>query len=107
MTPMFRRSLLLTAVALSLAGTAHAQAPRTDQRETNQERRIQQGAASGQLNQAEQNRLNRGQAGIDRAQTRAGADGTVTARERRRLEARQDVQSARIARQRHDRQGNR
>ena len=99
---MLRHSLLLAAVALALAGTAHAQTQRSDQREVMQERRIQQGASSGQLNQAAQNRLNRGQERVDRAQTRAAADGTVTRQERRRVEARQDVQNARIVRQRND-----
>ncbi|MDX2104345.1 MAG: hypothetical protein EAZ99_10275 [Alphaproteobacteria bacterium] len=91
-------------VAVCLAATpAVAQTSRTDTRETNQERRIQQGTSSGQLTVQEQNRLNNGQARVDAAQGRAAADGTVTARERRRLETLQDRQSARIARQRHDR----
>jgi hypothetical protein len=81
-----------------------ASTPRIDQRQANQERRIDQGVASGQLTRREARRLEHQQAAINRAEDRAKADGKVTAQERARLHHRQDHASANIARQKHDAQ---
>lgn len=96
----------LAAIAIALPTLAFAQAntPGIDQRQANQERRIDQGVASGSLTQREANRLERGQQRIDNMENRAKADGVVTGRERARLHQAQDTQSARIYRQKHDRQ---
>jgi hypothetical protein len=59
---------------------------------------------SGALTPWETRRLERGQRHVERLETRAQADGTVTKREKARLEHAQDVQSKRIYRQKHDRQ---
>ena len=53
---------------------------------------------------AEAARMEAGQARVQGMENRAQADGTVTGRERARIEHAQDVQSARIHRQKHDRQ---
>lgn len=99
---------LITATTLALAVSAAfaqtASTPRIDERQGNQESRIQQGVASGELNKREAARLERGQAHVQRMENRATADGVVTGRERARVEHAQDVQSGRIARQKHDRQ---
>jgi hypothetical protein len=98
---------ILATVALPvLAQTARdpAATPRVDQRQINQEQRIDQGVASGALTGREAARLDRGQERVERIEDRAKADGTVTARERVRLEAAQDQQSRKIYRQKHDRQ---
>lgn len=92
-------SLVLPALAFAQANT-----PGVDQRQANQERRIDQGVASGSLTQREANRLERGQERVDRMENRAKSDGVVTARERARLHQAQDTQSRRIATQKHDRQ---
>jgi hypothetical protein len=92
-------SLVLPALAFAQANT-----PGVDQRQANQERRIDQGVASGSLTQREANRLERGQERVDRMENRAKSDGVVTARERARLHQAQDVQSRRIYTQKHDRQ---
>ena len=86
------------------AAAASTSTPRIDQRQANQERRIDQGVASGQLTRRETRRLERQQGAVNRAENRARADGTVTAQERARLEHMQDHTSANIARQRHDAQ---
>ncbi len=78
--------------------------PRIDQRQTNQERRIDQGVKSGQLNQKEAARLEKGQARVQKMETKAVADGKVTAKERRMIEHAQDKQSRKIAREKHDKQ---
>ncbi|MDP2880996.1 MAG: hypothetical protein Q8N89_05390 [Azonexus sp.] len=92
-------SLVLPALAFAQANT-----PRVDQRQANQEQRIDQGVASGSLTQREANRLDRGQQHVDNMEARAKADGVVTRGERARLHHAQDRQSARIYRQKHDRQ---
>ncbi len=98
--------LALSILLATLASQAFAQvaSPRIDQRQQNQERRIDQGAASGSLTQREANRLERGQQRVDRMEARAEADGVLTRRERARVHHAQDVQSRRIAMQKHDRQ---
>lgn len=78
--------------------------PRIDQREANQERRIEQGEKSGQLTAREANRLEKEQGRIERAEDRAKADGKVTAKERAHLNNMQDRASRDIAREKHDRQ---
>lgn len=78
--------------------------PRIDQRQSNQERRIDQGVQSGQLNQKEAARLDKGQARVQKMEDKAVADGKVTAKERRKIERAQDKQSRKIAREKHDRQ---
>lgn len=78
--------------------------PRVDQRQENQQRRIDQGAQSGQLTPKEAARLDKGQDRVQKMEDKAVADGKVTKKERRRLEQAQDNQSRRIAKQRHDKQ---
>ncbi len=97
------------AVLLATAGSAafaQAATPGVDQRQLNQERRIEQGERTGALTTREANRLEAGQARVERMEERAKSDGTVTRGERARLHQAQGVQSARIARQKHDRQHN-
>lgn len=84
---------------------AESETPVMDQRQINQEQRIDQGAASGQLNRRETNRLERQQNRIDRMENRAKADGVVTDRERARIGAAQKRASRDIAREKHDGQG--
>ena len=104
------RILALLAAAMTAAGLAFSAAaqttstPRVDQRQANQERRIEQGERSGQLNQKEAARLEKGQARVDRMEQKAAADGKVTKKERARLEHAQDKQSRRIYREKHDKQ---
>ncbi len=104
---MKTRLLAVGGMMVLIAGNAYAQAetPGIDQRQANQERRIDQGIASGQLTPREAGRLDRQQDRIDRMENKAKADGVVTAKERARLHAAQDRASRNIARQKHDRQG--
>ena len=78
--------------------------PRVDQREANQQARIAQGAASGQLTPKETNRLEKEQAVVNKAEANAKADGTVTKHERKRLHRLQDRASKDIHHQKHDAQ---
>ncbi len=101
--------LAVGVLMFGMSGMAFAQAetPVIDQRQMNQERRIDQGIASGQLNEREANRLDRQQNRIDRMENRAKADGVVTDKERARIGAAQNRASRHIAREKHDAQGNR
>lgn len=95
------------ALAVAFAGAAFAQTastPRIDQRQENQQQRIDQGVKSGELNQKEAARLQKGQARVQRMEDKATADGKVTAKERRKIERAQDKQSKKIYREKHDKQ---
>ncbi len=90
------------AVALITAGSAGAGVIRD--RQENQEQRIENGVASGQLTGREAARLERQDARIDRRAERARADGVVTPGEGARLTRQQNRASRHIYRQKHDRQ---
>lgn len=101
-----KRILICTLLA-TLPAYAFAQGtttPRVDKREANQQKRIDQGVASGQLTPRETARLEKGQAHVQHMEDKAKADGKVTAKERERIHHAQDVESHRIARQKHDAQ---
>jgi hypothetical protein len=99
-------AMVAASVSLSFAVQVSAQTntPYVDQRQANQESRIQQGVASGALNEREATRLEVGQAKVDAAEARMKADGKVTKTERARLHHKENKQSARIYRQKHDAQ---
>lgn len=92
-----------------MGGTAHSQAetPGIDQRQANQEKRVDRGIASGQLNEREAARLNKQQDHIDNMENKAKADGVVSKKERQRIYNAQDRASGNIYREKRDRQGTR
>jgi hypothetical protein len=88
-----------------LAASAHAQStPVVDQRQQNQQRRINQGVASGEVTRVEAAKLRSEQRQIRRAERRAKADGKVTKKERANLQRDQNQASRKIRRQKHDAQ---
>ena len=93
---------LLAAFALPVA--AQTATPRVDARQANQETRIQQGVASGQLTAKEAAKLEAGQAKVQAKEDKAKADGKVTPKERAKLAKAQDKQSKKIYKQKHDAQ---
>ncbi len=106
---------LLAGLAVAATGAAFAQTatpvpkdslatPKIDQRDANQDKRVAQGVASGQLTQREVRRLNRGETRIDKAEDHAQADGKVTAKKRKHIAHLQRAESRDIAHQKHDRQ---
>jgi len=106
---MKRMLLAVSAMTLLMSGMAYAEAetPRIDQRQANQEKRIDKGIASGQLNEKEAARLNKQQGHIDNMENKAKVDGTVTKKERVKIKHAQDHASRHIAREKHDAQGKR
>jgi len=106
---MKRILIAVSGMTLLMNGFVYAQAetPVIDQRQINQEHRIDQGIANGQLNRREARRLDRQQDRIDRMENRANSDDVVTGKERARIGAAQNRASRHIAREKHDRQGTR
>ncbi len=100
----FRLTMAALAGALICGAAQAAETPVLDQRQENQAQRIEQGVTSGQLNQREAARLERAGERLEANEAKAKADGKVTARERHRLQREADANSARIYRQKHDRQ---
>jgi hypothetical protein len=110
---MLNIKISLVSIALALAsfgGAVSASAqpaipstPVVDQRQANQQARISQGAASGQLTPRETQRLEKQQARISRAEARTKADGVVTPRERRQLQHKQNHASRHIKHLKHNR----
>jgi hypothetical protein len=78
--------------------------PRIDQRQANQEKRIDQGVSSGALTAKEAARLDKRETKIESDKLAAKSDGKVTKAERRKLKHEENRASAAIRRQKHDRQ---
>jgi hypothetical protein len=95
-------ALAALAAAIALPVAAQTGTPRVDQREANQQARIQRGVQSGQLTPREAASLERGQAKVEAKEDKAKADGKVTAKERAKLAKAQNKQSRRIARKKHN-----
>jgi len=88
----------------AFAAAAGTETPRIDQRQANQEQRIDKGIASGELTKREARRMDRQQNRIDKAENQAKADGVVSAKERKVLTKAQNRSSRHIHRQKHDAQ---
>jgi hypothetical protein len=103
---MHKFTTLASGVALAIASSgafaAGTATPRVDQREANQQARIDAGVASGPLTARETNRLDKQQARIASVEAKDKADGTVTAKERRQLHRMQNHASKNIYVQKHD-----
>jgi hypothetical protein len=104
----FNKTLAALAFAVPLAAFAQTapapSTPRVDQRQVNQEQRIQQGVQSGSLTQKEAGKLEKGQDHVQKVEDKAKADGKVTPKERERLQQAQNNQSKKIDHQKHDKQ---
>jgi len=74
------------------------------QRNINQEKRIQQGMASGQLTNREAGKLQAGQAHVDHVEAHAARNGHVGEAEQAHVQHAENVQSHHIYRQKHDAQ---
>ena len=89
-------------VGISSISFAQEKAKRTQTRQERQDRRLDKGVATGQVNAAEQARIEsqiaQNQATIDAAK----ADGKVTKQERAQIDQQQDETSRHIAAQKHD-----
>ncbi len=93
--------VILASSTLAFSGAAYAES-RIHERQKSQIDRIEAGAGSGELTGSEMERLGREQLRIDNFETKARADGDLTARERLKIEAGQDAASADIHRLKHN-----
>lgn len=97
------KTLAVTGITIFTASTL-AGTPNIDKRENHQKKRIAQGVKSGELTARETKRLAKGQKQLHRMEKRAKADGVVTKIERARLQHKANKESAKIYRNKHDRQ---
>ncbi len=108
---------LIAAVTLVVGAAAFAQTtapasvakdptatPTLDKREANQQKRIDQGVASGQLTAKETNRLDKREAKLAADEAAAKSDGKVTPAERRKLQREANRDSKAIYKQKHNKQ---
>jgi tellurite resistance protein len=95
---------LMAVSGLAVAQSGTPSTPRIDQRQANQQQRIDQGVKTGALTPKEAARLEKGQQRVQRMENTAMADGKMTPKERRRIEHAQNQQSKKIYREKHDRQ---
>ncbi len=72
-------------------------------REENQQDRVAQGVKSGQLTAGETARLEKGEAKIENNRQKALADGTMTRKEKRKLNHEENKESKKIYRAKHNR----
>jgi len=93
---------LAAAMTAGIACAAPTDDPGIQQREQNQQQRIQQGIGSGQLTPREAGRLEAGQARIEQRESRMKADGVLTRSERRKLTREQNRASRAIYRKKHN-----
>lgn len=105
------RNLVLIAAAFaaatlvsqdSLADRGHGGRGAHHRREHRQDNRIREGVKDGDLTRHEARKLRHEQRKLDRMETRAAADGAVTAKEAARIERARDRASAHIYKQKHD-----
>ena len=100
---MLKPTLLLGALVLSGAAFGDsADTPRIDQRQQNQETRIDQGVQSGALTPRETRTLDARENKIAANESAAKADGKVTPAERARLRGEERRTSRAIARKKHN-----
>jgi CRISPR/Cas system-associated endoribonuclease Cas2 len=92
---------LVTAAVLPVAAQTPS-TPRVDQRQANQEARIQQGVKSGELTPKEAAKLEKGQDKVEKMENKAVADGKVTPKEQAKLERAQNKQSKKIAKKKNN-----
>jgi hypothetical protein len=102
---MNRTGTLTFALGALLASGALAQTAGVEvQRNVDQQQRIEQGLQSGQLNTREAAKLESGEARINRMESNALKDGTLSPAEKARIGRAQNAESAAIYRQKHDAQ---
>lgn len=93
---------LLLVVATLVSIPVFAGTPVINQHQANQQRRINQGVASGQLTANEAARLQGGQARVANMKANAKADGVVTGSERAQIRQAQRVENNRIFNKKHN-----
>lgn len=102
MVKFHRVTIIACMFMMSAAAFAGTNDPVIQQREANQQQRIEQGVRSGQLTPREAGRLEGQQARLQQNEARMKADGNLTPRERARLTREQNRSSRNIYRKKHN-----
>ena len=97
-------SLAVLLSAMSVSAFADTPAEKDQQRDVNQETRIEQGLKSGQLSTKEAGHLEREQQHVDKMEAHDLKDGHMSAAEQLRLDKAQNAASADVYKQKHDAQ---
>jgi hypothetical protein len=93
----FRYTAIALMLSVPFASAVSAQTVGTEvQRDVNQENRIERGLQSGQLSTGEAAKLERGEARIDRMESNALKNGTLSPQEAARIQQAQNQESGRI-----------
>ena len=100
-TKLFVLALLFVGFSMTTV-KAQTTNPKVKKRQVNQQKRIHQGAKSGELTKGEYKALQQQQRRIQKSKKQAKADGTVTKRERARIHAQQQKASKNIARKKNN-----
>lgn len=99
----YQKQALMVILMISAAAPVLAQSVGTEaQRDINQASRIEQGLKSGELNTREAAKLERGEAKIDRMQSKALKDGTLSPEESARIQRAQNQESDAIKQLKHN-----
>jgi hypothetical protein len=99
-------SFLAAAIAAPAFAQAGAATPGLDQRERNQQTRIEQGVKSGSLTAGEASRAEKREQALQNKEAAAKSDGKVTAKERHQLTRTANRDSAAIAKAKHNKKKN-
>ena len=102
MNTSLRALVSIIGVTLAFGAAAQTATPTIDQRQANQQARIDNGKATDALSKREAARMQAGQNKVARMEARAKADGKVTRGERAAIKKEQNKQSRRIRAQKHD-----
>jgi hypothetical protein len=105
------KAALASLLALGIAAPAFAQSagtstPVLDQREQNQQTRIEQGINSGALTAGETSKLEKKEQTLQNKEAAAKSDGKVSAKERKQLTRTANRDSAAIAKAKHNKKTN-
>jgi len=102
------KNLVKTATAIALVFTFGSQVladtPKLDKRQDKQQARIAQGVNNGELTKKETARMVKGQVQLQRMENRVKSDGVITGIERARLQQKANKESAKIYRNKNDKQ---
>ena len=99
----YQKTALMVMMMVSAAAPVSAQSVRSEvQRDINQDTRIEQGLRSGELSTKEAAKLERGEARIDRLESKALKDGTLSSEESARIQRAQNQESEAINRMKHN-----
>lgn len=99
----YQKTALMVMLMMSVAVPVLAQSVGSEvQRDINQETRIEQGLKSGELNTREAAKLERGEARIDRMESKALKDGNLSSEESARIQRAQNQESEAIKRLKHN-----